>query len=511
MPEIHLEDTIAAISTPPGEGGIGVIRLSGPHATSIADCMFRKEKARSAVIASEALRQKTLRVVSEVEPTKQSPGCHSHESGNPEILDPRFRGDDKSLQYAKSHLAQFGYIYDDQNQIIDQVLVTVFRRPKSYTGEDVVEISAHGGSLILRKILDLALSLGARQAEPGEFTRRAFLNGRMDLAQAEAVLDLIRAKTDRSLEIAFRQLTGKLSEELNSIKSELMALYAHIEAYLDFPDEHLEIYSNAEFKSRFQNLLNRIKRLTSSFSKGEILREGACVVLIGRTNVGKSSLLNALLDRDRALVSEIPGTTRDILEESIELEGLWIRLVDTAGLWRSEDPLDQAAMSKTKHYLEEGDLFLWVLDASSGFLEEDKQVLTGLRGKKVVPVVNKMDIQNGKMDLGELERLAGATAVPVSAKTREGLENLEKKIVNLILGTEVAEESVLITRLRHRWALEASLESLEKSFQTFLNMESLEFVVLDLKQSLDALKELVGEIYSEDLLDVIFKEFCIGK
>ncbi len=463
MPEIHLEDTIAAISTPPGEGGIGVIRLSGPNAISIAECMFRS-----------------------------AGGASLHE--------------------LKSHTASFGHIVGHEGRAIDQAVVTLFLGPKSYTGEDVVEISAHGGSLILRKILDLALSLGARQAEPGEFTRRAFLNGRLDLTQAEAVLDLIRAKTDRSLEIALRQLVGKLSSELNSIKDELMKLYAHLEAYLDFPDEHLEVYSNPEFESRFQTILDRIKRLLGSFSKGEILREGACVIIVGRPNVGKSSLLNALLNRDRALVSEIPGTTRDILEESIELEGLWIRLVDTAGLWKSIDPLDQAAMERTKRYLEGGDLFLWVLDATSGLVEEDLAILASLKGRRTIPIINKIDIHGGKISHKQLEKLTeGIEPIFLSAKTLEGIENLEKKIVDSILGTEVAEESILITRLRHRRALETSLELLEKSFQTFLSRESLEFVTVDLKVSIDALKELVGEIYSEDLLDVIFKEFCIGK
>ncbi|MBI4000151.1 MAG: tRNA uridine-5-carboxymethylaminomethyl(34) synthesis GTPase MnmE [Candidatus Omnitrophica bacterium] len=462
MSEVNLEGTIAAISTPPGEGGIGIVRLSGKNAISIAACMFRSANGIN-------------------------------------------------LCDQESHTVHFGIICDGESCPIDQVLVSLFRRPKSYTAEDVVEISAHGGSLILKKILNLALSFGARHAEPGEFTRRAFLNGRIDLTQAEGVLDLIRAKTDRSLEMALRQLSGKLSQELNSIQDELMKLYAHLEAYLDFPDEHLEVYSSNDFKSRFQRVAERIKRLVSSFSKGEILREGAVVTIVGRPNVGKSSLLNALLNRDRALVSDIPGTTRDILEESIELDGLWVRLVDTAGLWHSTDSLDKAAMERTQRHLEEGDLFLWVLDGTDGLLEEDKLIWARLKGRRVIPIVNKIDVGD-RVIPSELEKVSdGLTPIFLSAKTREGIENLEKKIVDSILGTELAQESVVITRLRHKRALEASFESLEKSFQTFLNRESLEFVALDLKQSLDALKELVGEIYSEDLLDVIFKEFCIGK
>ena len=462
MPEIHLEDTIAAISTPPGEGGIGVIRLSGPDAISIAARMFRP--ANGFV-----------------------------------------------LNEAKSHTAHLGFICDERGNTIDQVLITLFRRPKSYTAEDVVEISAHGGFRILQNILNLALSLGARHAEPGEFTRRAFLNGRMDLAQAEAVLDLIRAKTDRSLEAALKQFSGKLSGEVRAIKDDLMKLYAHLEAYLDFPDEHLEVYSDMEFQSKWKTVMVRLERLIASFSKGEILREGALVVIVGRPNVGKSSLLNALLDRDRALVSEIPGTTRDVLEESIELDGIWIRLADTAGLWNSANPLDQAAMERTKRYFEEGDLFLWLLDAGEGLVDEDKVIFEALKGKKVVPVVNKIDLA-GKKDFGELKNLVSEGKICfLSAKTGEGIDSLEKKIINSVLEGELGQEFAMITRLRHKKALEASLEALQKSFSTLLKKESLEFIALDLKQSLDALKELIGEIYSEDLLDVIFAEFCIGK
>lgn len=463
MPEINLDDTIAAISTPPGEGGIGIVRLSGREAIQIAARMFRS-------------------------------------------------GNGTKLEEGKSHTVHFGFIADEKDEMIDQVLVSIFRAPKSYTAEDVIEISAHGGLRVLQNILNLALRLGARQAEPGEFTKRAFLNGRMDLTQAEAVLDLIRARTDRSLGMALEQLKGKLSAEINSIKEELMKIYAHLEAFLDFPDEHLEVYADQEFKNRFENTSTRLRRLIGSFSKGEILREGALVVLVGRPNVGKSSLMNALLDRDRAIVSEIPGTTRDALEESIELNGLWIRLVDTAGLGSSEHPLDQAAMERAKRYLELGHLFIWMTDASSGLLKEDLAIWEKLKGKKVIPVINKIDILDAKKDSSELKKLTDSESIClVSAKTREGIEPLEEKIAFSILKHELNEESVLITRARHKRALETSLEALEKSIAAFSKQASLEFVALDLKQALDALKEFVGEIYSEDLLDVIFKEFCIGK
>jgi len=469
MPEIHLEDTIAAVSTPPGEGGIAVVRISGPEAIHIASKIFRSD-----------------------------------------ILD------------APSHTIHYGDIMDQDHHVIDQVLVSVFRKPTSYTAEDVIEISGHGGSRVIQKILDLVLKNGARHAEPGEFTRRAFLNGQMDLTQAEAVLDLIRAKTDKSVEVALKQLNGKLSSEIQSIKNELMKIYAHLEAYLDFPDEHLEIYSDQDLRLRFEQLKGRLQSLIQSFQNGEILREGASVILCGRPNVGKSSLLNVLLDRDRALVSEVPGTTRDTLEESVELGGILVRLIDTAGLWGSQNPIDQAAMKRTKIHVDEGDLILWVLDAKEGVTDADLKIFEQqVRHKKSVAVINKIDLNPqlchsrtllaGIQDLDPRLKHSGMTTCFVSAKTRTGIDDLEKKISDLILDHDLGQESVLITRLRHKRALEHSLEALDKSFNAFLRNESLEFITLDLKQSLDALRELVGEIYTEDLLDVIFKEFCIGK
>ncbi|OGX04371.1 MAG: tRNA uridine-5-carboxymethylaminomethyl(34) synthesis GTPase MnmE [Omnitrophica bacterium RIFCSPLOWO2_12_FULL_50_11] len=462
MPEVHLDDTIAAISTPPGEGGIGIVRLSGPDAVTIVSRMFRSANGTD-------------------------------------------------LMNAKSHTVHFGTICDRQSRIVDQALVSIFRAPKSYTAEEAAEISAHGGRRVLQRILGLALSYGARQAEPGEFTRRAFLNGRMDLAQAEAVLDLIRARTDRSLDVAVKQLRGKLSQEVKAIKDELMTVYVHLEAYLDFPDEHLEVYSNKDFLQKLQQAADQLSALIASYSKGEILREGALVVIVGHPNAGKSSLLNALLDRDRAIVSEIPGTTRDVLEESIELDGLWIRIVDTAGLGRSQDPLDRAGMERTKRYVCEGDLFLWMLDGSLGFLDEDQEIFEVLKDKKVIAVVNKIDLPEQKR-LNVLEYIVPQESiVSISAKTRAGIGQLEKKIKTTVLDEELGEESVLITRLRHKRALEASLDALEKSRSSLERRESLELVTFDLKQALDALREFVGEIYSEDLLDLIFNEFCIGK
>jgi tRNA modification GTPase len=455
MPTFELDDTIAAVSTPPGEGGIGVIRLSGPSAISIASRMFQSANGTA-------------------------------------------------LKNVASHTVHFGAIATKDNETIDQALVSVFKRPKSYTTQDVVEISAHGGSLVLRKILNEALSLGARQAEAGEFTRRAFLNGRIDLTQAEAIADLIRAKTDRAHHMALTHLKGKLSSEVTEIKEMLVKILAHLEAYLDFPDEHLEVYSNPDLIQQMNEGGHRLKRLINTFSMGELLRDGALVVIVGSPNAGKSSLLNVLLRRDRAIVSAVPGTTRDVIEESMDIDGCLIRISDTAGLSKSENPLDQAGMDRTKQLVLNGDLFIWMFDGHAGLRKEDEDIFELLQGKKVIALVNKNDLPS-KTNLNRLRSLKRSGPIfQVSCKTGEGIEVLKKEIVKQVLKEELNQESVLLTRLRHKRALEAALKALKRSIAQFKKEASLEFVTVDLKQSLD-------QVYTEDLLDVIFSEFCIGK
>lgn len=457
-----LDDTIAAVATPPGASAIGIVRLSGKAALRIASRMFQ-------TVSGE------------------------------------------KLDAVKSHTVHFGTILGPAGETIDQALASVFCEPKSYTGENLVEFSAHGAPVVLKKILAHALALGARHAEPGEFTKRAFLNGRMDLTQAEAVLDLIRSKTDRALQAALDQLQGKLGTGIRALKEELMMLYAHLEADLDFPDEHLDIYSSHELAQKFETAIERMRSLAAGYSKGHLVREGVLAVIIGRPNVGKSSLLNALLDRERALVSDIPGTTRDTLEESVELGGFWLRLVDTAGLGDSRDSVDRAAMERTRKLLENGDLFLWVLDGHDGWTREDQEIFDLLREKQTIVAVNKNDLPPAG-NLDELKKIGlEENAVRLSAKTRAGMLELEKKIISWLERQNGTPDSFVLTRARHKYALESALGSIEKSYSALRQKEPLEFVTLDLKQALDQLKELIGEVYSEDLLDVIFKEFCIGK
>lgn len=469
MPDIHLDDTIAAIATPLGEGGISVIRLSGAECFKVLDGIFMPKSGK--------------------------------------------------LESFPSHTIHLGTFKEKSGREVDQVLVSIFRNPHSYTGQDVLEISSHGGLVVTKQILDLLITAGARHAEPGEFTKRAFLNGKIDLTQAEAVLDLIRAKSEKSVETAVRQLTGELSRKFKTLKEELMKMYAHMEAFLDFPEEHLEVYEDKVFSAKFDAVEKEVKALIAGFKRGSLLREGALVVLAGKPNVGKSSLFNTLLARDRALVSEFPGTTRDALEEAIEIGGFYIRLVDTAGLSQQglEHPVDLLGMEKTRESLKHADCFLYVIDGSAPLDAADVAAYDSIRKtfeeqekiKPVLALINKSDLSQ-RVDLHSVrEIMQESKLIEISAKTKQGFEVLEKELAGIF--SPVQKDSEQITRLRHKNTLEESLNSLQSARGAFLRQESLEFVVADLKRAIDLMRELVGEIYSEDLLDVIFSEFCIGK
>ncbi len=457
------EDTIAALATPAGEGGLAVIRVSGSEAVTLSARLLH------------------------------------FKSG--------------SLQAFDSHTLHLATVQADNGELVDQVMVAFFRTPHSYTGEDVIEISSHGGMAVTQKILQLLFQAGARHAAPGEFTKRAFLNGKMDLTQAEAVVDLIHAKSAKAAAVAARQLAGSLSRQLNGLKEQLMKLYAHLEAYLDFPDEHLEVYGQKEIALALAKVRQEIETLLASFGRASLLREGAVVALVGKPNVGKSSLFNALLERDRALVSPIPGTTRDHLEEYLEIQGAPIRLLDTAGLAHvSENPLDQLGMARTRHVLAEAHVYLLLVDGSAPLDVRDREVVEALEPQKAcLVIVHKSDLAR-QLDLKALAALTGQTEpLFVSSQTREGLETLEQRIGAALFGPEKEVVGEKITRLRHKNALETALAALLRAETAFAEQISLEFLSLELKTALDSLKELVGEVYSEDLLDIIFAEFCIGK
>ena len=465
MPKVDLEDTIVALATPPGEGGIAVIRVTGRLALPLVEPLFRSSHG-------------------------------------------------KRLSQQATHTLQHGFFLDEKKQTVDEILLSVFRAPHSFTGEDVVEINCHGGIRLTQSIIEILVRQGGRPAEPGEFTKRAFLNGKMDLTQAEAVLDLIRAKAEISLQAALRQLEGNLSEKINSLKEKLLGLTAHLEASLDFPDERLDVYSGEECLEKIKKIENEIHALVGSFKRGLVMREGVLVVIIGRPNVGKSSLLNALLARERALVSPIPGTTRDSLEETIEIGGFCLRLVDTAGLVNGAihelPPLERISMERTRSYLVEEGLFLFVVDGSSGWTIEDEAILKELEKKNFLIVINKSDLPK-KLDKKFSDKISGGQICSISCVTGRNIPDLEKCMEANLIRLGMAPESLTLTRLRHKLALEKALEALARSRKTLEEKQSAEFVLVDLKMALDALRELIGEIYSEDLLDVIFQEFCIGK
>ena len=463
MPKIELDDTITAIATPVGEGGISVIRVSGPGAF--------------------------------------------------EVLTPCLKlTDKKEIQSLPANTIHWGKFFDRQGNLIDQVLLSVFRAPHSYTGQDVAELSCHGGLAVTRRVLGVLLKNGARHAEPGEFTRRAFLAGKIDLTQAEAVLDIIRAKSSRSLDIAIHQLTGSLSRRFKALKDDLMKLLAFLEAFVDFPEEDLEIDVSFGMQRQFENAQEQIRSLIAGFGRNQLIREGILVTIVGKPNTGKSSLFNALLERDRALVSDLPHTTRDHLEEPLEIRGFFLRLRDTAGLISTPDhSLEALGMERTVRAMQESHLILFLMDGSMPPDASDRHVFGKIpRGKPVLVLINKMDLPP-KLDDKEVTELTGRRdRIRVSTRTRDGLKEIEQKVADF-LEKETGEEGEQITRLRHKDALEKALEALERAGKAFKEKMSLEFVTVDLRAALDAVKEVTGEVYSEDILDVIFSEFCIGK
>lgn len=470
--KMYLDDTIAAIATPIGEGGIGVVRISGKDAVAVAGEMFR--------------------------PTACMP-----------------------IAALPTHTAHYGYAQDPvtQEQIDDGVL-TVFRGPRSYTGEDCVEISCHGGLVPMRRVLESALRAGARLAEPGEFTKRAFLNGRLDLAQAEAVLDIIRARTDEALRVARRQFEGVLSTRIRMLREDLLGLKARIEACIDFPDDVAEI-EHSEIITTIKHVISHVAGLIETADRGRMYREGIQAVIAGRTNVGKSSLLNALLRESRAIVTPIPGTTRDLIEESINIRGIPVRAIDTAGVRHTKDEAEKIGVDLTWQMLEQSDLLLVVLDAEQGLTPEDEELLSGLAGKRLMVVLNKVDLVREAEADGIAEQVGKwleeniSPGVPVkktAAPKNEGIVELEDGIAETIMAGGLGSAGgAIVSSVRHRQSLEQTRASLDCAIRTARLGRPLDLISVDLSAALDALAEITGETVTEDVLERIFSEFCIGK
>jgi tRNA modification GTPase len=478
VPVHSLDDTIAAIATPLGEGGLAVIRISGREALGVADRCFT----------------------------------------------PVGKNSQKPSQ-ATSHTIHYGKVMRAGVQV-DEVLCAVMRAPRTYTREDIVEITCHGGILSSKTVLDTVLESGARLAEPGEFTQRAFLNGRLDLTQAEAVLDMIHSRTELALSVANEQLAGKLGRRINELRDGLMETLAHLEAYIDFPEEDIEPETQAQLDQRMAKGIAFMEELLRTANEGQVLRQGVRAAIIGRPNAGKSSLLNQLLGRDRAIVSPIPGTTRDTIEETANVRGIPVVFVDTAGLREAQDGLEAEGIRRSRESLARAEFILHVLDASEVLTEQDEKYLKEFVEKKRIIVCNKVDLPR-KLAMDSVRSSAfrrpvspeppeGGTpildVVDVSCATGQGIEMLKDAIKSLVWSGEIKSEMLeVMINSRHQDALRRGHEATSRALAALRNGESLEFPALELHIAVNAIGEVVGKTATEDLLDIIFKQFCIGK
>lgn len=480
-----LDDTICAVATPLGEGGVGVVRVSGAHALHVA---------------SSILRLRSRKTLEQIKPYQLCLG-----------------------QFIWNHASLGKTSGIETSSVLDEVLVVTMPTPRSYTGEDVVEVHAHGGPVIVNAICEALTQAGARLAEPGEFTKRAFLNGRLDLTQAEGVLDTIRANSLKSLKMAQEQLQGRLSRIIHDQRDRLLKLVAHLEAGMDFVEDDIQFIEQTKLKNEIYLVLKEILQLVDGAEEGRMIREGIRTVIVGRPNVGKSSLLNAILGTNRAIVSHIPGTTRDVLEEAIMVEGVMIRLFDTAGLRDTRDELENEGMSRANQAIDEADVLILAFDKSCILTEKDVNFIETYTQKPCVMVLNKSDIPQ-KFSINEFqdvvrharknsEGLEGETnCVEVSALTGEGIDSLKTAIKELAVGRQYeAGDSVLVSRLRHKALLKNAGEALQNATRAIDDTLSAECVALELRIALNSLGEIVGVITNEDILDQIFREFCIGK
>ncbi len=453
--------TIAAISTPPGTGGIAVIRISGTEAVGIADKVFF--------------------------------------------------GKDK-LADCDSHTVHYGFIKNNRGEKVDEVLATVMRAPKTFTREDVVEISTHGGMSASKAVLDALIRAGAYMAEAGEFTKRAFLNGRIDLSQAEAVIDIINSNNETAQRNALCQLQGSLSREIKVVRANLVHLAAQMQVTIDYPDEDLEDITIGDIRNTAENAKNSVEKLLETADSGRILRDGIKTVIVGKPNVGKSSLLNSLAREERAIVTNIAGTTRDVIEEYINLNGIPLILIDTAGIRRTDDTVEKIGVEKSKKSIEEADFVIVMIDGSSFFDDEDIEVLQATKNKKRIILINKTDLGHSKYTEAVKSKAPGSAVLEVSVKTGIGLEALADEISRAYkLGEIIMSDGTVITNMRHKTALIKAGEALSRVVEAIdMNMPS-DIVSIDINMAIDALGEITGETVSDDIVTEIFHRFCVGK
>ena len=457
-----METTIAAISTAMSASGIGIVRISGEDAMNVIARIYRSKNGR------------------------------------------------KNIKEVKTHTIHYGYIYDG-DETVDEVLVMVMRGPKTYTGEDTVEIDCHGGVYAMKRVLETVLKNGAQVAEPGEFTKRAFLNGRLDLSQAEAVMDVIQAKSEVALKSSVEQLKGSVLRAVKEIRGKLLHHIAYIETALDDPEHFdLEGYPQ-ELLEVAEEQKKKVQKLLKSADDGKMIQEGIRTVILGKPNAGKSSLLNFLVGEDRAIVTEIAGTTRDTLEEYISLHGISLRIIDTAGIRETEDVVEKIGVEKARQMAEKADLILYVVDSSQPLDENDKEIMDLLRGRKSIVIYNKTDLASA-VDMGRLREKTGSQVIPVSVVEETGIEDLEKAIREMFFQGEISfDDEVYITNARHKTALEEAEKSLEMVTESIEAGMPEDFFSIDLMGAYGALGRILGESLGEDLVNEIFSKFCVGK
>ncbi|MHC5545080.1 tRNA uridine-5-carboxymethylaminomethyl(34) synthesis GTPase MnmE [Bacillus subtilis] len=458
-------DTIAAISTPMGEGAIAIVRLSGPEAIQIADKIYKGPKG-------------------------------------------------KTLSSVKSHTIHYGHIVDrPSDRVVEEVMVSVLKAPRTFTREDVIEINCHGGIVTVNQVLQLALREGARLAEPGEFTKRAFLNGRIDLSQAEAVMDLIRAKTDRAMNVAMNQMEGRLSALVRRLRSEILETLAHVEVNIDYPEyDDVEEMTHQILVEKATAVKKEIEALLRTSEQGKILREGLSTVIIGRPNVGKSSLLNSLVHEAKAIVTDIPGTTRDVIEEYVNVRGVPLRLVDTAGIRETEDIVERIGVERSRQVLKEADLILLVLNYSEELSEEDVKLFEAVEGMDVIVILNKTDLE-AKIDTERVRELAnGRPVVTTSLLKEEGINDLEEAIQSLFYtGAIEGGDLTYVSNTRHISILQQAKRAIEDALSGIEQDVPIDMVQIDLTRCWELLGEIIGDSVHESLIDQLFSQFCLGK
>lgn len=457
-----IEDTIAAIATALGEGSIAVVRVSGPEAIDTVAKVFRSKT---------------------------------------------------DLKEAPTHTVHYGWIADPRsNNVLDEVLVTVMRGPRSFTAEDVVEVSTHGGIVAVKSVLELILRSGARMAEPGEFTKRAFLNGRIDLAQAEAVIDLIRSKSDRAFQVAQKQAGGALSKLIVPMRQQLIELLAHVEVNIDYPDDDIEEVTTSHIRNNCSELLVRVGELLKRADEGKILREGIVTVIVGRPNAGKSSLLNALARDNKAIVTDIAGTTRDIVEESVSISGIPLRLLDTAGIRETSDVVERIGVERSRNAIEEADLILLVLNNHEPLHEDELKLLKQMKDRPTIVVVNKMDLPS-QLELAEIEAdYARERIVQLSAKEGSGIEALEEAVSKLFFsGVVESGDLTYVSNARHIALLHQTRQSLEDAISATYEGVPIDLIQIDIAAAWESLGGILGDAAGDSLLDQIFSQFCLGK